>query len=69
MRIYFQVALTAQFKINDRMFRKERQHVIKEWDSCLDGSLARTVQLELNFDPGFFRVSLQSRLPNSHDSS
>ncbi len=48
MRIDFEVALTAQLQIHDRVFREQGQHMIEKRDACFHGRFPAAIQLRLS---------------------
>jgi hypothetical protein len=53
MGIYFDVAVAVKIQVNHAVPGKSRQHVIKEWNPCIDAALARSVNSELTANSGF----------------
>jgi hypothetical protein len=43
MGIYAQVAIAAQFEVQNTMLGEEGEHVIEECEACADGGFARAI--------------------------
>jgi hypothetical protein len=66
MRIHLQIPNTTKFQIHNRVFRKQRQHVVEEHDSGRDRGFAPTVKIETDMDAGFFGFPRDFCLPGFH---
>ena len=68
MGIHLEVPLAIQGQIEDRVPGDQFQHVVEKRDPGLDGSLARAVQVQVDFDVGFVGDALESSMALSHDA-
>jgi hypothetical protein len=58
VRVHLQIAPASKPQIDRRMLRKQRQHVVEEWNAGPDGGLARAIQVEPDGDAGLFGQTL-----------
>jgi hypothetical protein len=60
MRVHGQITLALQFKIADRVFGKQRQHMIKERNTRPNFRPALAVNVELQDNAGLGGVSFDA---------
>ena len=58
--IDFKIAIGANLEVEQSVAGQQIQHVIKETDSRLNVALARTIQIQLEFDLSFFGSTLNA---------
>ena len=66
VRIHFQVAGATEFQIHDRVFGKQREHVVKKGDAGLDRRSAFAVEFKTDGNAGFPGLARDFCLPRFH---
>src|SRR2546425_6915531 len=65
MVVDFQVALAADFQIEQSMLREQLDHMIKKRQASADARTAIAIEVDLNPHVSLFRLALNSRLADS----
>lgn len=66
MRVNFEIAFALQFQINDRVFGKQRKHVVEKRDAGFDRRFSSAVNVQFDFDARFIGVTLERGLALFH---
>jgi hypothetical protein len=66
MRVHLKISGATQRQIRDRVFREEREHVVKKGNAGLDRGTSLTVNSEIDRHTRLFRDALDCRLSDIH---